>query len=33
VVLRLLAKDPAQRYQSCRELSLALSAIRDRLPA
>ena len=33
VVLRLLEKEPALRFQSCRELAQELSAIRDTLPA
>ena len=32
-VLKLLQKNPALRFQSCRELALELSAIRDKLPA
>jgi serine/threonine-protein kinase len=33
VILKLLAKDPAQRVQTCRELAQSLAAIRDGLPA
>ena len=33
VILRLLAKDPAQRVQICRELAQSLASIRDSLPA
>ena len=29
IILRLLAKDPKQRHQSCRELAQELGAIRD----
>jgi serine/threonine-protein kinase len=32
-ILKLLAKDPAQRFESCRELAGELEAIRKRLPA
>jgi hypothetical protein len=29
MILRLLAKDPARRYQSCREVAEELGKIRD----
>ncbi len=32
-IVKLLAKDPKQRFQTCRELADALAAIRDRMPA
>jgi hypothetical protein len=32
VILRLLAKQPEARVQSCRELALILTDLRNRLP-
>ena len=33
VIVKLLAKDPAQRFQSCRDLAQQLTAIRDKYAA